>query len=179
MNKNLIITSVIVSLLLTFGLTYFLMSISYQNSEVKLRNTIEAQQEVCELHFDKMWKIIKQQAGVTSEYKEAFSEIYPQLISGRYQGETLMKWIQESNPDFDVSLYKTLMVSIESQRESFFDSQKTLRDMKREHDNLISVIPGKWFLSNVDKIEVQLISSENTKAAYSIGEENDIELFKK
>ena len=56
-----------------------------------------------------MRKVLKQKAQVTDEYKSAFESIYPKLIEGRYsKGDgSLMKWIKESNPNFDVSLYQS------------------------------------------------------------------------
>ncbi len=87
-------------------------AISVSNKEKTIKLTGEAQQTTCEAFFSNMWEILKTKAGVANEYREAFKEIYPQLIEGRYsQGDgTLMKWIQESNPNFDTSLYKDLIL---------------------------------------------------------------------
>lgn len=161
-------------------ITIGMMWVGYSNQEVKLRNNSTAQEEVCEAHFDKMWKVIKQKAQVTEEYKSTFMEVYPELMSGRYgndDGGAFMKWIQEDNPDFDVSLYKDLMVAIEAQRESFFDDQKRWIDIKLQHDNLLATIPSKWFVGSRPELVINIIKSETTEAVYSTGQENDIELF--
>jgi len=81
-----------------------LMYVSYSNSEVRLRNEAEAQQEKLEVVFDATWKIIQQKAGVSSQYAKDFKEIYPELMEGRYnndRGGALMSWITEHNPEFD------------------------------------------------------------------------------
>ena len=77
---------------------------------------------------------------MTDEYKEAFREIYPQLIEGRYsQGDgSLMKWIQESNPNFDTSLYKDLMNSIEVERTYFAAEQKKMLDIHPSAHHLVA-----------------------------------------
>jgi hypothetical protein len=135
--KALILTGLIIGFL---GLITALTYVSSSNSEISLKNHIEAQQKVCEAFYDKLWKIISQKAQVADQYKNAFKEIYPALIEGRYgneKGGTLMKWIQESNPTFDVSLYKDLMSSIEAERTGFFMEQKKLIDLDRECN-------GRW-----------------------------------
>jgi hypothetical protein len=158
----------------------FFMNISIENKEIDLRERTMAQNKKCEAYFDKMWKVLKQKAGVTDEYKEAFKEIYPKLIEGRYsKGDgSLMKWVQESNPNFDVSLYQSLMRSIEVERTGFFNEQSSLIDMQREHSVYLRKKPNKWFLdSSLKPVEIKIITSLKTKDAYSTGLEEDIELF--
>ena len=94
---------------------------SYNNSEVALRNEVEANIQDLENVYDKMWKIISQKAQISQEYKSSFDEIYTHIMDARYdKGDgTLMKWIQESNPNFDVSLYKDLAQSVEILRTEF------------------------------------------------------------
>ena len=100
------------------------MYISYNNKEIALRKEAEAQRGKIESVHDKMWKTIQQKAGVTDQYRETFEKIYPDLISGRYANdESAMKWVQESNPDFDTSLYRDLMQAIEVQRSHFNTAQ--------------------------------------------------------
>jgi hypothetical protein len=157
----------------------FVMNMHYDNKDVELRNLVEAKQKDNENIFDSVWKIISQQAQVSTEYKNAFAEIYPDLIAGRYEsGGQMMKWIQESNPNFDVSLYKQLMVSIEAQRMRFADNQTTLIDYKREHDNLIGKAPSKWFVPNKE-IEITVVTSAKTSEVFSLGEDNEVNLFSK
>jgi len=162
------------------ALIIFSMSISYSNKEIDLRTTTIAQQDKCKAYFDKMWKILKEKAGVADQYKEAFKEIYPKMIEGRYsQGDgSLMKWITESNPSFDVSLYKDVMQSIEIERTGYFNEQTRLIDMQREHSALLKKAPSRWFLNDTLKpVAITIVTSKNTKDAYTTGEENDVDLF--
>lgn len=158
----------------------FSMNISIENTEIDLRETTVAQNKRCEAYFDKMWKILKQKAGVTDQYKEAFKDIYPKLIEGRYsQGDgSLMKWVQESNPTFDASMYKDLMKSIEIERTGFFNEQSTLIDMQREHKVYLQKAPNRWFLDdNLKPVEIKVITSSKTDEVYRTGKEDDIDLF--
>jgi len=150
MKKGLLIG---VGLVVVIGVITALWAIGVSNAEVRLANRGNAQQEACDAYFDKMWKVLKEQAGVTEQYREAFAEIYPQLMEGRYsQGGNFMKWIQESNPDFDVSLYSKLMASIEGERNGFFVEQQKLIDIDREHKDMRETFPKKLVVGNRQNI---------------------------
>ena len=178
MKKTIIGIIAVVVLAVVIG---FLMNMSYNNKEVELRELAEAQRGNIESVYDNMWKILSQKAQVSSEYKDAFSEIYPALIEGRYsQGDgSLMKWIQESNPNFDTSLYQDLMKSIEIERKSFANEQKRMLDIIREHKVLCQRVPSKWFVDNKAEIEYTVISSTKSKATMESGIDDDVDLFKK
>lgn len=155
----------------------FLMSVGYKNQEIKIRNSVLAQQQVCEASFDKMWKVIKQVALVPDAAKDAFKEMYTPLIQGRYSEDPklLFKWIQEQNPAFDYSLFSNIQKAIEAERASFFYNQKTLIDMNLQHHVLLQSIPSKWFL-DVDTLKVTIVTSQVTEDAYKTGQENNIGL---
>jgi hypothetical protein len=180
MKKGTIIGLSVFIILGVVGIIYASLSVSTTNKEIELRATTISQQDKCKAYFDKMWKILQQKAGVADQYKEAFKEIYPKMIEGRYsQGDgSLMKWITESNPQFDVSLYKDLMQSIEIERTGFFNEQTRLIDLQREHAVLLKKIPSKWFLNDTLKpVNITIVTSASTKETYKTGEENDVELF--
>jgi hypothetical protein len=167
--------------ILISGITAVSMYFSYNNQEVALRQQAEAQRGKIEGTFDAMWKIISQQAQVSNEYKDAFKEIYPELIAGRYsQGDgSLMKWIKEANPEFDASLYKTLMQTIEVQRLQFLKTQERMLDIIREHETLCQTYPSKWFVTNKTPIEYTVISSTKSKMTMETGIDDDVQLFNK
>jgi hypothetical protein len=141
-----------------------------------------------------MWEILQSKAGVATEYKEGFKEIYVPLIEGRYsKGDgTLMKWITESNPQFDPSLYKDLMTAIEGQRNGFFLEQTKLIDIDREHKTLRAMFPASLIIgkrnnigykvdSETGKITEGIIILKNlaTQNAYATGTDSSPDLFGK
>lgn len=140
------------------------MYFSYNNREVALRKEAEAQNKKIASVHDTMWKILKEKAGVSEQYRETFEKIYPEIISGRYanDGGSTMKWIQESNPDFGTSLYKDLMQAIEVQRTYFSNAQQRMLDIIRERETLIESMPAKWFVKNKSVIEYTVIASDKT-----------------
>lgn len=174
---NLIIGAIIGGIAL---ITVISMYFSYNNKEISLHNQYDAQVKVVEGVHDKMWKVISQKAQVSQEYAESFDSIYTHIISGRYdKGDgTLMKWIKESNPQFDSSLYKELSQSIEVLRSEFLTSQKSAIDIAREHNTLCEQFPGCWFIRNNTKIDYVVISSANTKTVMETRMDDEVELFK-
>ena len=130
MNTKNIIRIAVAIIVVIFGIAGCGSYVSYNNSEVALRNEVEANIQDLENVYDKMWKIISQKAQISQEYKSSFDEIYTHIMDSRYdKGDgTLMKWIQESNPNFDVSLYKDLSQSVEILRTEFANKQTTIID---------------------------------------------------
>lgn len=155
------------------------MYFTFNNKEVALRKEAEAQRGKIESVYDTMWKVLKQEAGVTEQYRKTFEEIYPKLIAGRYEkdGGQLLKMIQESNPAFDTRLYDKLMQSIEVQRAYFATTQQRMLDILRERETLLESMPQCWFISNKTKIDYQVISSTVTQNVMATRRDDDIELF--
>lgn len=151
---------------------------SYSNTEIRLRNTVSATQKVTEGSFDKTWKIISQQAQIADKYRDSFKDIYTNIMSERYsKGDgSLMKWITEANPQFDTKLFEKVANSIEGQRTEFFNQQNKLIDLKREHDNLIGTFPGSVILAGRPAVEIRLVTSSKTEAAFETGKEDDVKL---
>lgn len=174
-------TIIVLGILVVCALIVFGMNVHYNNKEIELRELAETQKKNIENIFDNMWKILSQKAQVSDQYKEAFKEIYPKLIEGRYSSGdgSLMKWIQESNPNFDVSLYKDLMKSIEVERTHFTKEQTKVLDIIREHKVLCRKIPGSWFISDQSDIEYTVISSTRSKQVMESGVDDEVDLFKK
>jgi hypothetical protein len=160
-------------------------AIGLSNSEKKLYLTGKAAQQNSEVVFDNTWKTIKSEAGVTEQYKESFREIYVELMDARYKNDagagqqTLMKWVQESNPQFDASLYTKLMNTIEGSRNAFTMEQKKLIDIDRQHKSMKATFPNSLIIGNRPDLDIKLVTSGKTKEAFASGEENDVDPFEK
>jgi len=187
MKKGLLIT-LIITVIIGGGL--FFSYTGANNKEIKLRKNVEAQQDVCKSNFDKMFKTIAKMAQVPTKFmedaKEAFKEIYPSLIAGRYdnsRGGALMSWVHEQNPQFDMKatgkLYENLQIAIESNQQEFFYEQKKLIDYKREHSTFINMWwnSNVWKLSSRGDVEITTITSDKTEDVYKTGKDNDLKVF--
>lgn len=177
MSKSLLVVLGVVGVVLAGVLLVVGMYFSYSNKEIALRTQIGAQQKSNMATFDAMWKIIKEQAGVTEEWKDTFAkEVIPELVKGR-TGGALMKFVTEANPNFDTKLFEKLMNSIEGQRTEFKNTQNKLLDQQREHTTLLLTFPGSMFLAGRQPIEVTIVTSGRTEKAFETGKEEPEPLF--
>lgn len=181
MSKNLIITLSVFVVLLISGLTVFNTYRSTFDKNVELKNAFKAQKNVIAGNYDKMWKVLKQKANVTEQAAAAFKDIYVPMIEGRYsKGDgSLMKWVTEQNPQFDQSIFKDLMQSIEALRSEFETEQKKILAIKEQHDNLRERFWSHIFLGNEPELEYQMITSTQTQEVVKSGKDDDIDLFDK
>ncbi|MDE6338729.1 MAG: hypothetical protein K2K97_02940 [Muribaculaceae bacterium] len=163
-------TSIVLLSILGIVIIVIAMYFSYNNKEIGLRKESEAQRGKIETIRDRMFQIIREQANVSTEYKNAFNEIYPKIIEGRYKnGGMLMKWIQEANPQFDTRLYQTLANSIEVQRTAFTSTQNRMLDIINQRATLIEQMPACWFIQNKSAIEYTPITTTATKNVMASG----------
>lgn len=172
---------IIAAILGIFVISGISMYFSYNNQEISLRNEAEAQRGKIEGLHDKMWKVISQKAQISQEYVSSFDQIYAHIMSERYDAGdgSLMKWITEANPQFDSSLYKDVMQSVEVLRTEFQKGQERMLDIIREHNDLCSRYPGRWFISNTSTIEYTVVSSSRSKVVMDTGLDDDVSVFKK
>lgn len=156
-----------------------LYALSLSNKEVRLRNEASAQQEVNEAIYDNVWKVIAQQANVKDDYKGDFKETWKAILEGQGSASrmgSINAFVTKFNPNFDAGIYKRLMTTIEGSRKEFLVSQKKLRDIKREHDNIRTTFPGSLVCGSRPELEVVLVTSGKSKEAFESGREDDISL---
>lgn len=183
-NNATIIALVSVALGVVFMLLFVFFSyISLSNSEVRLRNGIEAQQESCENYFTQMWAIVSQRANVTQEHQSAFREVYADIMQyqpGAGDGQDpLFVFLNNTMPVYDQSLYRDLANRIDSLRVEFRHEQDRLIDMHREHRDLIMTFPGSFLLASRGEVEITVLSSSRTEEIYSTGMEDSLQVFQK
>ena len=152
-------------------LIVFIMNISYQNTYERIDQDIQAQYKKVESNYEKMSRVILQQAGILNKYSNDFREIYKGMMTGRYGkdgSKAMWQWIKEQNPQIDASLYKKLMTTVEAQRTGFDRQQAKVAAMIAESNKLLKVAPSKWFVDGKIK-EAKIISSSNTKVIMETG----------
>lgn len=166
MSTSIIVIICVAAVVIIIAAMYF----TYNNREIALRKEAQAQLGKIEAVRDRMFQIVREQANVSTEYRNAFNEIYPKIIDGRYrEGGELMKWIQEANPAFDTSLYQTVANSIDVQRTAFTNEQKRMLDILNQRETLIESYPSRWFISNKQPIDYTVISTSDTKNVMATG----------
>ena len=171
MTKKQIISLSSIGIVLILSLVLFINYTSIYNRNVNLKNEYKAQIGVVEGTYDKMWTVMKDQAGITEKYAEDFKSIYVPMIEGRYsKGDgTLMKWIKEHNPNFDNSLYKELMQSVEALRGEFLASEKRVLSIIQEHDNLRMGFWSSFVVGDEKPLTYKMITTSQTKKTMETG----------
>jgi hypothetical protein len=177
-NKTKIAKILVLSGFIALALTILIAYVTLSNKEIRLNNSAVAQEQVCKLDFDNMFKTIKQEANVADEAKESFKEIYFGITDKTYANDKnlVMKWVTVANPQFDMKLFDRLMTIIESKRNDNQYQQTKLADIQREWKDLTGTFPGSIFLSK-RTLNITFVTSGKTKEVYRTGEDNDLELF--
>lgn len=181
MKKSLIATLSVLGFLFIFGVLVTMVGVSASNQEVSLRNAITAKQSANKATYDNMWKQIAQVAEVTTEQKNALKEIiteHAKARSGSGDDKAIVKWIHESIPNVDTSVYKNLQNIIVGARNSFTADQVALLDLKRAHDDCLTKFPSSLFVGGRPPIDVQIVTSDRSGNAFASGKDDDVKLFR-
>lgn len=158
--------------------------VSTANRETDLSTAIHAKQTDNKNAMDKMWKTISQVAQVTEGQKNALMEIFTGYAQARAGGKaggggSLATWIHEAIPNVDTSTFNNLQNIITSERDAFYERQKELLDMNREHNRLLQRIPSGWILAAMGRkeIDVTIVTSSRTETAFQTGKDDDVSVF--
>lgn len=176
---------------IVFGLVFFMFAgifglgvLGFYNQEVTLRTQYEAKIDANKADFDNVWKTISQVAQVPAKYKEDFEGVFTSYMQARQGGNTgdgkLLAFLTEAVPQFDgQQLYAKVQTVVESKRESWTFRQKELRDIKREHDQLLRTFPGVIYNAFLGRgeLDVVLVTSSRTDEAFTSGKDEDVNLF--
>jgi hypothetical protein len=181
MSKGTIIGLSIGGVILVLAAVVFGMYVSANNTEVRLRNLITAKQKENETHLDTTLKTISQTAQVTQQQMASLKELIVGYADARKIPDSgkFATLIRETVPGVDTSTFNNLQNIIVASRATFQRNQKELLDFKREHDNVLTVIPSSWFVGGRPKIEVQIVTSTRVDNALRTGKDDDDNVFKK
>lgn len=178
---GLVIALAIIGVLIVGAVIIIGMFVSIMNKNAGLVNQFKAQQIVNTTVHDNMWKTLQQKAGISDQAADKFGEVYEKIMDARYQGkdDVLVNWVQEQNPNFDMSLYKDLSQAVEAYRNEFKNVQTKLIDIKRENDNLRTMFPSSVVLMIIGQkeLEMKLVTSSRTEKAFDTGVDDDVQLF--
>lgn len=178
----------LVAMLLFLVVAYF----SIQNTAINKQENVRSHEKSYNQEFDNMFKKIAQIAQIPDHAlqgaKESFKEIYTPLIEGRYKdsrNDGLMRWIQESNPQFDTkeyySLYGQLANTVEASRDALTAKGNEWITAVQDYNSYIRKAPNSWFLSTATfpREEAKIITSSKTEEAVKTDKDDDINLFDK
>lgn len=154
---------------------------SITNAEITTRHQFEATQKSIELIYDELWKTIAQQYEIATTERETFNKAMTDILKserGVVGNGQLVSYLKQSKIDIPQDLFKTLMTTVEAKRESFRAQQMKLLQLKAQHDNLLDGPISQFIVGYKPRLEVHLITSEQTEKAIQSGQENDIKRAK-
>lgn len=183
MNKKIVAWSI--AGVIAFSSLMFVGSVfSMLNTEASKRVTKEAKQLDNTSEFDNLKKKINQSVQIPDAAYDKLQSIFNSYAEARTSNGSddgsLMKWVQESIPNVDTTLYQNLMNLIVSSRDSWTMRQKELVDFDREHRLLFERQPNGFFLGLFGRkyTPIKVITSTNTEKAFESGNDDDTILFK-
>ena len=182
MNKFILpsVILVVVGLAIS-GLILAIYGVSTYNTASRLHNLYDAKLVDNNSEFDNMYKKIAQTSQIPTAKKEALKEIfngYATARTGNGDSGSLMKWVQESVPNVDLSEYKDIMNIITGSRDSWTNRQKELIDIARQYNEMLSVFPSNLLLQvlGFKKIDPKIVTSTRTEQAFATGKDDDLDL---
>lgn len=178
MMKSLMVGAIIVVPLLVIIFWW----IGIMNQETGLRNLFTAKMSERTATYDKIWKTWTQKGKIAVRNDSSFQRIVQLQMDGQKDGEQVTwKWIQQSNPAAtfaEVSvLYKELSRYVEAAREEFFEQEKTLQDIKLQHDNLRTKFPSSIVVGGKQPLPYKPITSDRTDDVIRTGKDNNTDVF--
>lgn len=181
--KKIITISVILGLLIIGGI-FLANIIGFSNDENTLRRTYDQKMSERTAFYDKMWKLLSDKSKITLKMDTSFHKMINEIMINRKDGENvMMKWITESNPGitFDkvADAYESLSRSLEAEREGFFQQEKVLQDVVKQHTILITNFPGAFYnlFFNRQILNYKPITSDRTDDVMRTGKDNQSMVF--
>lgn len=162
----------------------FALAWSWRNTAIEHETTVVAQYKDNQSVYDNMWKTFREMAKVPAMYSDDLKKLYDSALKSRYGDEgsrAMFQWLQEHNPNLDVSVYIQLQRAIEAGRSKFTASQTTLLDKKRVYErhlrySLGPLWAGLWGYPTIKLDQFDVVTSDRTDKAFDTKKDEEIEL---
>lgn len=179
-----IIGGAILAIIVGIGVALFATYIKYANLGVQYETKLEAVWQENQVTLNTYTAKVQETAQVPEMFKNDLREIVRDTFQGRYGqdgSKAVFQFIQEQNLNLDPQLYRQIQQVIESGRNDFQTSQKTLIDVKRSYEQQLQFFwSGLWLdIAGYPKIDLSkykiVVLNEVTKK-FETGEDSVIKL---
>jgi len=119
------------------------------NKAVSLETQIVAAADNNEQILGQFYNKLEETVQVTDIYKDDFKDSMTAMLAGRYGeggSQAAFQWIQESMPTLDPSMYRSVQLLIEADRNRFQNEQTRLIDLRRQYDQELRSFPSAMWL---------------------------------
>ncbi|MDR1594266.1 MAG: hypothetical protein LBS43_07280 [Prevotellaceae bacterium] len=149
---------VVVSLIVVF-----ILDVHYNNLHVDYHNLYAADSAKIENRLFTMWNVIRDKYSIKEDYYEEFHEIAKTHTNAFRQGGEVARWIHTNFQQLDPSVYREVMASIESERLGLENSQNSILNVCKFHNDLVSKRISCWFIADKTLLTWEVISNEETQ----------------
>jgi len=124
-------------------------SVFMYNTSKKYHNTYQQKVEEKQGFYDKLWKTYLQKEKITNINKETFLQVTKIIMENRKDGQNITwKWVHENQQipyeQFTV-FYADLSDFIASQREGYFNIEKTCQTIANQNNTLLDTFPNNVY----------------------------------
>jgi len=139
--KNALLIVGVVVVVLVIAVTGIV--VGFNNSAVSQENGIEATWKDSQVQYDAFWKKVKEVGQVTDRYADDFKAVFLGSMDSRYDGkDPALSFISEANPALPPDSYERLQDVIETGRNDFARTQRTLVDRQRAYETHLEKFPN-------------------------------------
>ena len=155
-----------------------------------------------QVQYDTFWKKVKETAQVTDNFKESFRDIFMGSVEKRYEGkDPAFLALQEANPNLSPDLWVQVQRVIESGRNDFAQTQRSLIDRQRRYETSLTDMPAAMYVGffgfprevsgeyrpktdtdgdgRYTVLDYKIVTSDKTQDAFSTGKDEPLNVFGK
>lgn len=177
----------VIGLLVVVGLLFggFVTTyVQYHNLGVQYETKLDATWDENKTVLNTYTTKVQETAQVPGMYKKDLMQVVEATFNGRYGkdgSKAVFQFIQEKNMNLDPQMYRQIQQVIESGRNDFQTSQKTLIDVKRSYDvQLKSAWSGLWLniggYPKVDLNKYKIVVLDDVNSKFESGKDSVIKL---
>lgn len=159
--------------------------ISYHNTAVRMETNIGKFDRESQNVLSNYTMKLKEKAQIPDMYKKDLGEIVDKTFKGRYGdggSKAMFQFIKETMPNFDSSLYKDLMITMEAGRNDFRLSQSRKLDICQKYESMTLQFPASFIFGitgkgyhNVEQ-KCQIVVDSSTTDKFKSGVDQEIKL---
>lgn len=144
-----IIAGAVLAVLVLIGVGLFSSYVGYYNMGAQYETKLEATWLENKVVLNTYTTKVQEVAQVPKMYKADLQDVVKATFEGRYGkdgSKAVFQWIQEKNMNLDPQLYRQIQQVMESGRNDFQTSQKSLVDVKRSYDTQLNMFWSGFML---------------------------------
>jgi hypothetical protein len=152
-----------VALVVVMVFVYFVLDVHYNNQHVEYHNLYAADSAKIENRLYTMWNVIRDKYSIKEDYYEEFHAIAKTHADAFRPNGEVARWIHTNFQQIDASIYREVMQSIESERLGLENSQNSILNVCKFHNDLVSKRISCWFIADKTLLTWEVISNEETQ----------------